>query len=69
MPLTDGRMSRLRKQAALRQKLEHKPIEQPRLFHVAGMPGAWQNCDGGAWYPYLDAAAWGPPHTQFQCPP
>jgi hypothetical protein len=34
-----------------------------------GMAGAWQSCDGGTWYPYLDAAAWGAPHTQFQCPP
>ena len=29
----------------LRQKLDHEAIEQPRLFHVAGMAGAGQDLE------------------------
>ena len=31
-----------------------------------GKKGAWQNCEGGAWFPYDKPEAWGP-HTQLHC--
>jgi len=32
-----------------------------------GKKGAWQDCDGGAWYPFDKPDAWGPAHTQLHC--
>ena len=32
-----------------------------------GKKGSWQDCDGGAWYPFDKPEAWGPAHTQLNC--
>jgi hypothetical protein len=32
-----------------------------------GKKGSWQDCDGGAWYPFDKPEAWGPNHTQLHC--
>jgi hypothetical protein len=32
-----------------------------------GKAGAWQSCEGGRWFGYLDPNAWQPNHTQLHC--
>ena len=32
-----------------------------------GQKGAWQSCEGGRWFAFLDPNAWQPDHTQLAC--
>lgn len=32
-----------------------------------GQKGAWQSCEGGRWFTFLDPNAWQPNHTQLSC--
>jgi hypothetical protein len=37
------------------------------ISNFDGQKGAWQSCDNGQWYSFLQPGAWAPDHTQFQC--
>jgi hypothetical protein len=32
-----------------------------------GLKGAWESCDNGQWYDFLNSATWAPDHTQLSC--
>jgi len=32
-----------------------------------GKQGAWESCEGGRWFTFLDPSTWAPIHTQFHC--
>jgi hypothetical protein len=32
-----------------------------------GQKGAWQSCNNGQWFDFLNPNAWAPDHTQFSC--
>ncbi len=32
-----------------------------------GKRGAWESCEGGKWFAFLDPNAWKPDHTQLDC--
>ena len=32
-----------------------------------GQRGAWESCNSGEWFSFLDPNAWAPNHTQFSC--
>ena len=32
-----------------------------------GKQGAWESCDDGEWFAFLDPQTWAPDHTQLSC--
>jgi hypothetical protein len=37
------------------------------ISNFDGQKGAWQSCNNGQWFDFLNPSAWAPDHTQFAC--